>query len=87
MYSCFPYCAFTPKDTFITWSRCTAKPTNHNPPLCKFYQANFVAPHLLPANGASCQFILNHGRDNHHCITSPVVEEGEKSECPLFMGS
>ena len=22
MYSCFPYCAFTPKDTFITWSRC-----------------------------------------------------------------
>ena len=31
--------------------------------------ANFVAPHLFPANSASCQFILSHGRDNHHVFT------------------
>ena len=42
----------------------------------------FVAPQLLAANGASCQFILNHGRDNHHCMSLPVVEEGETSENP-----
>jgi hypothetical protein len=30
----------------------------------------------LPANGASCQFILNHGRDNHRSMSLPVVEEG-----------
>ena len=42
----------------------------------------FVAPYLLPANIAPCQSILNHGRDNHHCISLPVVEEGETSENP-----
>ena len=42
----------------------------------------FAAPHLLPANGASCQFIPNHGRDNHHCMSLPVVKEGETSDNP-----
>ena len=78
----FLYCAFKPKDIcrMVALSAKFCSATNHNLSLCKFYQANFVAPHLLPANGASCQFILNHGRDNHHCVALPVVEEGETSD-------
>ena len=53
--------------------------TNHNLSLCKF---EFDLPQLLAANGASCQFILNHGRDNHHCMSLPFVEEGDTSENP-----
>ena len=43
----------------------------------------------FPANSASCQFILNHGRDYRRCMSLPVVEEGEtlRDECPSFMGS
>ena len=43
--------------------------------------ANFDAQHVLASNGALCQFILiNHGRDNHHCMSLPVglgLEEGD----------
>ena len=38
------------------------------------------------ARGAS-EFIHNHGRHYEHCMSLPVVEEGETSECPSFMGS
>ena len=33
------------------------------------------------ARGAS-EFIHNHGRNYEHCMSLPVVEEGETSECP-----
>ena len=38
------------------------------------------------ARGAS-EFIHNHGRHYEHCMSLPVVEEGETSECTSFMGS
>ena len=70
-----PHCAFTPKDKFVARSRCRP-----NFDAVQVLSGKFVAPHLLPANCASCQFILNHGRDDRHCMSLPVLEEGETSE-------
>ena len=76
--------AFTPKDAFAARTRCRRSFAAQQIKFCG--AAMVLRRSKCFARGAS-EFIHNHGRHYEHCMSLPVVEEGETSECPSFMGS